>query len=195
MKLVWKCWWCESLPGENCTVINLFTLFFRNHSYSCRDCPGTPRTSEILSFLKRLRLHSQFDWTLVCLNSSLLARKFWFVCGGVSTKRTKNKLSSAKKKKKRMSSPAASAGHRQKHNLNNSTCSMLPSITVDEQGFFSIISSDSLFITVAAPPLVRSGISNIELRGRVLTKLATSTWPKRDHGYFVLSVFNYIQGI
>lgn len=57
------------------SVINLLTLFFRNQSYSCCDCPGTPRTSEILSFLKRLRLHSQFDWTLVCLlgNSDLFA--------------------------------------------------------------------------------------------------------------------------
>lgn len=133
------------------SVINLLTLFFRNQSYSCCDCPGTPRTSEILSFLKRLRLHSQFDWTLVCLlgNSDLFA-EVWTQ----SEQRTNSLLP----KKKRMSSPAASAGHRQKHNLNNSMRSMLPSITVDEQGFFSIIASDSLFITVAAPPLVRSGI-------------------------------------
>lgn len=78
MKLVWKCWWCESLPGENCTVLHheFFNTLFGNQSYRCCDCPGTPRTSEILSFLKRQRLHSQFDWTLVCLlgNSDLLRR-------------------------------------------------------------------------------------------------------------------------
>lgn len=153
MKLVWKCWLMRVITWRKLhrpPSWIFLTHFFGNQSYRCCDCPGTPQTSEILSFLKRLRLHSQFDWTLVCLlgNSDLFA-EVW-----TQSEQRTNSLPT----KKQMSPPASSAGHWQKHNLNNSMCSMLPSITVDEQGFFSIISSDSLFITVAAPPLVRSGI-------------------------------------